>query len=99
MRKSSPPKNPAPTEKAVGASDGSDASEGRGAPDNELGSDEWQTAFESPDDLWMRFLARAEKDESIGQPALDGWLTNQELTETAEHEWRLLGGADPTSED
>ena len=93
MRKNSPPKNPAPTERALDASAGVDASDG------ELASEEWQTAFESPGDLWMRFLARAEKDESIGQNALNEWLTREVISEVAEHEWRLLGGADPTSED
>ena len=93
MRKKSPPKRPAPTEEAVGDFGGAGASEAG------LDSDGWRTAFESPDDLWMRFLARAEKDESVGESALREWLTSEELSEAAQHEWRLLGGAEPTSED
>ena len=87
MRKSSPPKNPLPTDRAESQSDG------------ELASEEWRTAFESPDDLWMRFLARAEKDESAGQKALNEWLTREDILEVAQHEWRLLEGAEPSSED
>ena len=62
-------------------------------------AERWESAFESPDDLWMRFLARAEEEGGAGLEVAEEWLTREQITIVAEREWQLLLGSRPTPDD